>query len=90
MINFSLLLYEQYVEPILERLDQKGCIRYRLARNATRYQDGKHYRVSDVMGSLLYPQFSESLIYFLELQECFFSISSCKSMSFDSLTRLLA
>ncbi|ONK61465.1 uncharacterized protein A4U43_C08F30200 [Asparagus officinalis] len=33
-----------YVDPVLERLDQKGCIRYRLARNATRYLDGKHYR----------------------------------------------
>ncbi|KAI3969495.1 hypothetical protein MKX01_020056 [Papaver californicum] len=33
-----------YVDPIIERLDQKGCIRYRLSRSATRYQDGKHYR----------------------------------------------
>ncbi|XP_034701151.1 mitochondrial import inner membrane translocase subunit TIM50-like [Vitis riparia] len=33
-----------YVDPVLERLDQKGCIRYRLSRTATRYQDGKHYR----------------------------------------------
>lgn len=33
-----------YVDPIIERLDQKGCIRYRLSRNATRYLSGKHYR----------------------------------------------
>ncbi|KAI3848732.1 hypothetical protein MKW98_012443 [Papaver atlanticum] len=33
-----------YVDPIIERLDQKGCIRYRLSRSATRYQEGKHYR----------------------------------------------
>lgn len=33
-----------YVDPIVERLDQKGCIHHRLARNATRYLDGKHYR----------------------------------------------
>ncbi|KAK1293707.1 Mitochondrial import inner membrane translocase subunit TIM50 [Acorus calamus] len=32
------------VDPILERLDQKGCVRHRLARTATRYLDGKHYR----------------------------------------------
>lgn len=33
-----------YVDPVLERLDQKGCIRYRLSRAATRYMNGKHYR----------------------------------------------
>ncbi|WOK91623.1 hypothetical protein Cni_G00314 [Canna indica] len=33
-----------YVDPVLERLDQKGCIRYRLSRAATKYVDGKHYR----------------------------------------------
>lgn len=33
-----------YVDPVLERLDPNGYVRYRLARNATRYQDGKHYR----------------------------------------------
>ncbi|KAF8410855.1 hypothetical protein HHK36_003392 [Tetracentron sinense] len=33
-----------YVDPIIERLDKKGCIRYRLSRSATMYQDGKHYR----------------------------------------------
>lgn len=33
-----------YVDPIIERLDQKGCIRYRLSRAGTRYINGKHYR----------------------------------------------
>ncbi|PKA57067.1 Mitochondrial import inner membrane translocase subunit TIM50 [Apostasia shenzhenica] len=33
-----------YVDPVIERLDRKGCIRYRLSRAATRYQDGKHFR----------------------------------------------
>ncbi|XP_071694229.1 mitochondrial import inner membrane translocase subunit TIM50-like [Rutidosis leptorrhynchoides] len=33
-----------YVDPIVERLDAKHCIRYRLSRSATKYQDGKHYR----------------------------------------------
>ncbi|KAJ8460026.1 hypothetical protein OPV22_032952 [Ensete ventricosum] len=33
-----------YVDPVLERLDQKGCIRYRLSRAATKYVNGKHYR----------------------------------------------
>ncbi|RVW50158.1 Mitochondrial import inner membrane translocase subunit TIM50 [Vitis vinifera] len=33
-----------YVDPVVERLDKKQCIRHRLSRAATRYQDGKHYR----------------------------------------------
>ncbi|KAJ4981406.1 hypothetical protein NE237_032243 [Protea cynaroides] len=33
-----------YVDPIIERLDKKGCIRFKLSRSATRYQDGVHYR----------------------------------------------
>ncbi|BBN14262.1 mitochondrial import inner membrane translocase subunit TIM50 [Marchantia polymorpha subsp. ruderalis] len=33
-----------YVDPILDRLDPKGCIRYRLSRDATQYIDGKHMR----------------------------------------------
>lgn len=33
-----------YVDPVVERLDQKHCIRYRLSRGATRYVDSKHYR----------------------------------------------
>ncbi|MCO5594259.1 hypothetical protein L7F22_048286 [Adiantum nelumboides] len=32
------------VDPILEKLDQKQCIRYRLAREATQYIHGKHYK----------------------------------------------
>lgn len=35
----------QYVDPVVERLDTNHCIRYRLSRGATKYQDGKHYRV---------------------------------------------
>lgn len=33
-----------YVDPIMERLDQKGFVRYRLSRDATQYVNGKHYR----------------------------------------------
>ncbi|TYI85391.1 hypothetical protein E1A91_D05G438700v1 [Gossypium mustelinum] len=33
-----------YVDPVCERLDTNHCIRYRLSRGATKYQDGKHYR----------------------------------------------
>ncbi|KAL6618949.1 hypothetical protein ACP70R_034088 [Stipagrostis hirtigluma subsp. patula] len=33
-----------YVDPVIDRLDSKGCIRYRLSRPATKYKDGKHYR----------------------------------------------
>ncbi|KAL3680596.1 hypothetical protein R1sor_023552 [Riccia sorocarpa] len=33
-----------YVDPIVERLDPKGCIRYRLSRDATQYINGKHMR----------------------------------------------
>ncbi|KAG8365145.1 hypothetical protein BUALT_Bualt18G0073900 [Buddleja alternifolia] len=35
---------DMYVGPVMERLDPKHCIRYRLSRGATRYVDGKHYR----------------------------------------------
>lgn len=45
---YELVIYTDqlpfYVDPILERLDQKGCIRYRLSREATYYVNGKHYR----------------------------------------------
>ncbi|PPD76060.1 hypothetical protein GOBAR_DD27021 [Gossypium barbadense] len=34
-----------YVDPVCERLDTDHCIRYRLSRGATKYQDGKHYRL---------------------------------------------
>ncbi|KNA11700.1 hypothetical protein SOVF_132710 [Spinacia oleracea] len=33
-----------YVDPVLDRLDEKHCIAHRLSRAATRYDDGKHYR----------------------------------------------
>lgn len=33
-----------FVDPVVERLDPKHCIRYRLSKGATKYQDGKHYR----------------------------------------------
>ncbi|XP_068645462.1 mitochondrial import inner membrane translocase subunit TIM50-like [Aristolochia californica] len=33
-----------YVDPVVDRLDQKGCIRFRLSRAATKYEKGKHYR----------------------------------------------
>ncbi|RZC27417.1 Mitochondrial import inner membrane translocase subunit TIM50 isoform B [Glycine soja] len=33
-----------FVDPVIERLDTKHCIRYRLSRPATKYQDGKHFR----------------------------------------------
>ncbi|KAF8031705.1 hypothetical protein BT93_D0811 [Corymbia citriodora subsp. variegata] len=36
---------QMYVDPVVERLDEKQCIRYRLNRGATKYQDGKHYRL---------------------------------------------
>jgi hypothetical protein len=45
----SLLL--QYVDPILDRLDPKGCVRYRLYRDATHYTHGKHVRVSHAANS---------------------------------------
>ncbi|EXB36079.1 Mitochondrial import inner membrane translocase subunit TIM50 [Morus notabilis] len=33
-----------YVDPVMERLDTKHCVRYRLGKAATRYQNGQHYR----------------------------------------------
>ncbi|XP_022139636.1 mitochondrial import inner membrane translocase subunit TIM50 [Momordica charantia] len=33
-----------YVDPVIDRLDTKHCIRYRLSRAATKYVNGKHYR----------------------------------------------
>lgn len=35
----------QYVDPVMERLDTKHCVRYRLGKAATKYQNGQHYRV---------------------------------------------
>uniref|UniRef100_A0A803KUF4 Mitochondrial import inner membrane translocase subunit TIM50 n=1 Tax=Chenopodium quinoa TaxID=63459 RepID=A0A803KUF4_CHEQI len=34
----------KYVDPVLDRLDEKHCIAHRLSRAATRYEDGKYYR----------------------------------------------
>ncbi|XP_062017511.1 mitochondrial import inner membrane translocase subunit TIM50 [Rosa rugosa] len=33
-----------YVDPVMERLDPKHCVRFRLGKAATKYQDGVHYR----------------------------------------------
>ncbi|CAN0915808.1 Mitochondrial import inner membrane translocase subunit TIM50 [Linum grandiflorum] len=45
---FEIVIYSDqlsmYVDPVVDRLDTNHCIRYRLARTATKYQDGKHYR----------------------------------------------
>ncbi|KAG2328062.1 hypothetical protein Bca4012_037102 [Brassica carinata] len=35
---------DMYVHPVCEKLDPNYHIRYRLARNATKYENGKHYR----------------------------------------------
>ncbi|KAK9714392.1 hypothetical protein RND81_06G090900 [Saponaria officinalis] len=35
---------QMYVDPIIERLDEKHSIAHRLSRAATLYKDGKHYR----------------------------------------------
>ncbi|KAH9615110.1 hypothetical protein KSS87_008306 [Heliosperma pusillum] len=35
---------QMYVDPVLERLDEKHCVAHRLSRAATLYKDGKHYR----------------------------------------------
>jgi import inner membrane translocase subunit TIM50 len=47
IMNFPFGLL-QYVDPVVERLDTNHFIRYRLSRSATRYQDGKHYRVCHI------------------------------------------
>uniref|UniRef100_A0A803N9X4 Mitochondrial import inner membrane translocase subunit TIM50 n=1 Tax=Chenopodium quinoa TaxID=63459 RepID=A0A803N9X4_CHEQI len=45
---FEIVVYSDnlsmYVDPVLDRLDEKHCIAHRLSRAATRYKDGKHYR----------------------------------------------
>ncbi|KAM7463255.1 hypothetical protein LguiA_031376 [Lonicera macranthoides] len=38
-----------YVDPTVDRLDPKHCVRYRLSRAATKYQNGKHYRDLSVL-----------------------------------------
>ncbi|XP_010534799.1 PREDICTED: mitochondrial import inner membrane translocase subunit TIM50-like [Tarenaya hassleriana] len=35
---------DMYVAPVCDRLDPNHYIRYRLARGATKYENGKHYR----------------------------------------------
>lgn len=35
---------QMYVDPVVERLDTKHYIRYRLSRGETKYVNGKHYR----------------------------------------------
>ncbi|KAG6511136.1 hypothetical protein ZIOFF_029191 [Zingiber officinale] len=58
-----------FVDPVIERLDQKGYIRYRLSRAATKYVDGKHYRV---IPWLLQNCFCLMLLYFLIFRLEFF------------------
>lgn len=41
----AVCVWLQYVDPIMDRLDPKGCVRYRLYRDATHYTHGKHMRV---------------------------------------------
>ncbi|KAG8055319.1 hypothetical protein GUJ93_ZPchr0001g29488 [Zizania palustris] len=44
-----------YVDPVLERLDPKGYVRHRLSRVATKYENGKHYRVWSITLLLYVP-----------------------------------
>ncbi|KAL3325724.1 hypothetical protein AABB24_036784 [Solanum stoloniferum] len=41
-----------YVDPVIERLDPKHCIRYRLSRGDTRYVDGKHFRAAQFKSNI--------------------------------------
>ncbi|KAI5334294.1 hypothetical protein L3X38_024427 [Prunus dulcis] len=45
---YEIIVYSDYsnmyVDPVMERLDTKHCVRYRLGKAATKYQNGKHYR----------------------------------------------
>ncbi|PON33379.1 FCP1 domain containing protein [Parasponia andersonii] len=45
---FEIVVYSDYsnmyVDPVMERLDTKHCVRYRLGKAATLYQNGQHYR----------------------------------------------
>jgi uncharacterized membrane protein YbhN (UPF0104 family) len=52
----------QYVEPVIERLDSKGIISYRLSRPATKYMDGKHYRVCILLYILALGIWTHSLL----------------------------
>ncbi|KAJ4918017.1 Mitochondrial import inner membrane translocase subunit TIM50 [Raphanus sativus] len=44
---YEILVYsdqmDMYVGPVCEKLDPNGYIRYKLARGATKYDNGKHY-----------------------------------------------
>ncbi|KAK4751576.1 hypothetical protein SAY87_005058 [Trapa incisa] len=44
-----------YVDPVVERLDSEQRIRYKLSRGATKYQDGKHYRVCLTLFKFMHP-----------------------------------
>ncbi|KAF9604903.1 hypothetical protein IFM89_011185 [Coptis chinensis] len=44
IVVFSDQQESMFVDPICERLNQKGTITYRLGRTATKYQNGKHYK----------------------------------------------
>ncbi|CAN6557689.1 unnamed protein product [Malus baccata var. baccata] len=45
---YEIIVYSDYsnmyVDPVMERLDTKNCVRYRLGKAATKYQNGQHYR----------------------------------------------
>lgn len=47
------LLHVQYVDPVVDRLDPKGNIRHRLSRVATKYENGKHYRVCGILHDIV-------------------------------------
>jgi len=42
-----------YVDPVVDRLDPKVNIRHRLSRVATKYENGKHYRVCEILPAIL-------------------------------------
>ncbi|GJM89045.1 hypothetical protein PR202_ga05641 [Eleusine coracana subsp. coracana] len=55
-----------YVDPVIDRLDTKGCVRFRLSRPATKYMDGKHFRVGQHLNATLFltiPVFDPLLFY---------------------------
>ncbi|XP_022716753.1 mitochondrial import inner membrane translocase subunit TIM50 isoform X2 [Durio zibethinus] len=42
-----------YVDPVCERLDPNHYVRFRLSRGATKYQNGKHYRMLPAIVQLI-------------------------------------
>ncbi|CAB4278196.1 unnamed protein product [Prunus armeniaca] len=54
---YEIIVYSDYsnmyVDPVMERLDTKHCVRYRLGKAATKYQNGKHYRPEN--GAIIKP-----------------------------------